>query len=62
MVKIYESMGVMIGFCFLIMLVQNFIGDKASETLVLICLVSVLLANTNKLTGFLGGMFEEKAE
>ena len=58
--KLYESMGIMIAFCFLIMLVQNFIGDKASETLVLVCLVSVLLANVDKTTNFVKNFFNEK--
>ena len=49
---VYENLGVIIAFSLLIILVQNFISEKASESLLLITLVSVLLVNANKITDF----------
>ena len=50
---LYENLGVIIGFSTLVLLVQNFISDKASEAFVLIALLSVLLINSDKVVGFL---------
>ena len=53
MVTLYENMGTIVGFSILVLLLQNFVGDKASETLVLVVLVSVLLFNADRLRNFL---------
>ena len=50
---IYENLGVIIGFSVLTLLIQNFIGDKASESMVLMALISVVLVNSNKIRDFL---------
>ena len=49
---IYENLGIIIGFSFLTILVQNFIGDKASESMVLMALLSVVLVNADKISEF----------
>lgn len=53
METIYESLGVIVGFSVLILLVQNFISEKASEGLVLIVLLSVVLVNSDNIRAFL---------
>ena len=50
---IYENLGVIIGFSVLTLLIQNFISDKASEAMVLMALLSVVLVNSDKITNFL---------
>ena len=50
---IYENLGIIIGFSVLIILIQNFISEKASEAAVLITLISVVLVNSDKLANFL---------
>ena len=55
MAIIYENLGTIIGFSVLVLLVQNFISDKASEAFVLLALFSVVLINSNKIKNFLGG-------
>ena len=50
---IYENLGIIIGFSILTILIQNFIGDKASEMFVLVALLSVVLVNSNKISDFL---------
>lgn len=51
---IYENLGIIIGFSIIIILIQNFIGEKASEAMVLIALLSVVLVNSDNITKFLG--------
>ena len=46
---IYENLGIIIGFSVLTLLVQNFISDKASEALVLMALLSVVLINADRI-------------
>lgn len=50
---VYENLGIIIGFSVLTLLIQNFIGDKASESMVLMALLSVVLVNSNKIREFL---------
>ena len=50
---VYENLGIIIGFSVLTILVQNFIGDKASEAMVLMALLSVVLVNASKIKEFL---------
>lgn len=53
MEMVYENLGIIIGFSIITLLVQNFIGDKASEALVLMALLSVVLINSNKIRDIL---------
>jgi hypothetical protein len=50
---VYENLGIIIGFSVLTLLVQNFISDKASESMVLMALLSVVLVNSDKIREFL---------
>lgn len=52
MENIYQSLGTIIGFSILVILVQNFIGDKASESFVLITLLSMLILNSTMVVSF----------
>ena len=49
METVYKSMGAIVGFSVLVLLVQNFISDKASEYMVLLTLLTTLLMNTDKI-------------
>lgn len=53
MERLYENLGVIVGFSVLVLLIQNFISEKASEAFVLLALISVLLVNSEKITEFL---------
>ena len=53
METIYQNLGIIIGFSVLTILVQNFIGEKASESLVLMALLSVVLVNADRIKEFL---------
>lgn len=50
---IYQNLGIIIGFSIITLLIQNFIGDKASESMVLMALLSVVLVNSNKIRDLL---------
>lgn len=50
---IYENLGTIIAFSVLVLLIQNFISDKASEAFVLLALLSVVLVNSDKISEFL---------
>lgn len=53
MESIYKNLGVVIGFSVIVLLVQNFVGEKAGEYTVLFTLFSMLLLNAEKLQGFI---------
>ena len=52
MQTLYESMGAIVGFSVLTLLIQNFISDKAAQYFVLLSLLSVLILNSDKFVNF----------
>lgn len=48
MESIYKNLGAVIGFSVVVLLVQNFVGEKASEYTVLFTLLSMLILNVDK--------------
>ena len=61
MEEVYKQMGTVIGFSIVVLLVQNFIGEKAGQYTVLFTLFSMLLLNSNKLVTFTQS-FKKKEE
>ena len=49
---IYHSLGAIIGFTIVILIIQNFVGEKASQYTVLFTLIGMLILNANKLLNF----------
>ena len=52
MQTLYESMGAIIGFSAVVLVIQNFIGEKAAQYTVLFTLMSMLLLNSDKILNF----------
>ena len=52
MQDIYNNLGVVIGFSILTILVQNFVGEKASQYFVLLTLISMLILNSGNVVDF----------
>lgn len=48
MESIYQNLGAVIGFSVIVLLVQNFIGEKAGEYTVLFTLLTMLILNVDK--------------
>ena len=53
MESIYKNFGAILGFSVIVLLVQNFVGEKAGEYTVLFTLVSMLVLNSGKVTNVL---------
>lgn len=53
MQSIYDNLGAVIGFSIIVLLVQNFIGEKEAEYTVLFTLLGMVLINSNKIIDFL---------
>lgn len=52
MQTVYDNLGAVIGFSIIALLVQNFIGDKAAQYMILLTLLTMLLVNSDKLVSF----------
>lgn len=52
MQEIYKSMGAVVGFSVLTLIIQNFISDKAAQNFVLLVLLSMLIINSGKVVKF----------
>ena len=52
MQTLYESMGAIIGFSAVVMVIQNFIGEKAAQYTVLFTLMGMLILNSDKILNF----------
>ena len=52
MQSLYESMGAIIGFSAVVLVIQNFVGEKAAQYTVLFTLMSMLLLNSDKILNF----------
>ena len=53
MEEIYKNMGFIIGFLSLVLIVQNFFGEKGSENFVLLILISMIIINADKFGSWL---------
>ena len=53
-----SDLGTIIGFAVIVLLIQNFIGEKAGEYTVLFTLFSMLLINSNKVVSLLENTFK----
>ena len=49
---VYNSLGAIIGFTVVVLIIQNFVGEKASQYTVLFTLLGMLILNANKLLSF----------
>ena len=49
METIYKSMGAIVGFSVIVLLIQNFIGEKEAQYTVLFTLLSMVLINSGKI-------------
>lgn len=58
MENLYNNLGTIIGFAIVVLLVQNFVGEKAGEYTVLFTLFSMLLINSDKVTNLLKNTFK----
>lgn len=47
MEETYKSLGFIIGFLFLIFILETFVGEQASYSLLVITLISMILYNSN---------------
>ena len=52
MQTLYESMGAIIGFSAVVLVIQNFIGEKAAQYTVLFTLMGMLILNSDKILNF----------
>ena len=52
MQTLYESMGAIIGFSAVVLVIQNFVGEKAAQYTVLLTLISMLILNSDKILNF----------
>ena len=59
METIYKSLGAIIGFSVIVLLVQNFVGEKAAEYTVLFTLLTMLLLNVDKVTKITNSLKED---
>ena len=49
---LYESMGAIVGFSAIVLVIQNFVGEKAAQYTVLLTLISMLILNSDKILNF----------
>ena len=52
MQSLYESMGAIVGFSAIVLVIQNFVGEKAAQYTVLLTLISMLILNSDKILNF----------
>lgn len=52
MQTLYKSMGAIIGFSIIVLLVQNFVSEKAAQYTVLLTLMTMLILNSGKVLDF----------
>lgn len=52
MQTLYKNMGAIIGFSMIVLIVQNFVGEKAAQYTVLLTLISMLILNSGKVINF----------
>ena len=52
MQSLYESMGAIVGFSAIVLVIQNFVGEKAAQYTVLFTLMSMLILNSDKILNF----------
>ena len=52
METVYKSMGAILGFSVIVLLVQNFIGEKEAQFTVLLTLLGMVLLNSDKIYSF----------
>lgn len=52
MQSLYESMGAIVGFSAIVLVIQNFVGEKAAQYTVLFTLMSMLILNSDKILDF----------
>lgn len=52
MQSLYESMGAIVGFSAVVLVIQNFVGEKAAQYTVLFTLMSMLILNSDKILNF----------
>lgn len=53
MESIYKHLGVIIGYTVIILIIQNILGEKAGESMVLFTLFSMLILNSEKVVNSL---------
>ena len=53
MEEVYKNMGFIIGFLVLVLIVQNFFGEKGSEMFVLLILLNMIILNSDKFGSWL---------
>lgn len=58
MKSVYQNLGTIIGFAVVVLLVQNFIGEKAGEYTVLFTLLTMVLLNADKVQNLLNNTFK----
>ena len=52
MQTLYESMGAIIGFSAVVLVIQNFVGEKSAQYTVLFTLMGMLILNSDKILNF----------
>ena len=52
METLYKSMGAIVGFSVIVLVIQNFIGEKAAQYTVLFTLLGMVLLNSDKILNF----------
>ena len=60
MQSLYESMGAIVGFSAIVLVIQNFVGEKAAQYTVLLTLMSMLILNSDKILNFANKVKGEK--
>lgn len=62
MQEFFNKMGIIIGFLFLMFLLQTFVGDKTASSMVLLILFTMIMINAETFTNYLGDKFTVKKE
>ena len=52
METVYKSMGAIVGFSVIVLVIQNFVGEKAAQYTVLLTLMTMLILNADKVVNF----------
>lgn len=52
MQELYNSMGAILGFSCIVLIVQNFVSDNAAQKLIMLTLLSMLLLNSDNVVNF----------
>ena len=62
MESFYQKMGIILGFLILMLLIEEFISDKAGEKMSLLILFTMIILNAEKFSTAMSNLFKSKEE